>query len=417
MVGYVPTHFVTNWLYKHVSELSAKVAGISVGIVVTIICILLSPFFGILVGVGAVCGVYTGLPNTYAFVTKRAKQNKALLEYAAQRDGMWQENVIQQRINDVFMSFQRDWSEFNLDSMRQYMSPKFYRHMELMMTALWQMGRQNLVNGPMLLESSVIGAIDDRNNDKDQFTAYINGIANDVLVRREDKWPLYTDNSSFEEFWKFDRQPDPSGVGRDTWVLDGIGQATEETYLAVAPLQQFADMGRLLLPDQGQLFSKSRFGSSDINNHVIGMWGDLLVQMYTYIPLKNRDRADNYLIGQITLPKSYGGIIVKRKQNATRNIFGGLLNWSSTPSGYQKISMEWPDFNDRYTVYATDMDKVTSFELLNPAYMVKLYDQNLPISIEVVGNIVYFYALVVSTDSQYQEMLDILQGAFRELKM
>jgi hypothetical protein len=161
------------------------------------------------------------------------------------------------------------------------------------------------------------------------------------------------------------------------------------------------------------------FKNSDVNNHVIGNWNGLIVQLYTYIPQKRS--KDNYLIAQITLPKSYGGIIIKRKSDwKQRDIFSNFSIF--TPKGYRKITMEWPDFNKRYTVYATDMDKVTSFELLNPKFMADLYDKTLPVSIEVVDNVVYLYAPttglpVTGTQPRYKEMLEVLQAAFKELRM
>jgi hypothetical protein len=164
------------------------------------------------------------------------------------------------------------------------------------------------------------------------------------------------------------------------------------------------DWGWLLLPKRGQLFSKSSFVNSDINNHVIGQWNGIIVQLYTYRP--NKQTNVNYQIAQITLPKSYGGILIKRK---------GLLNFA--PSGYQKVSYEWPDFNKRYAVFATDADKVTSFELLNPKFMADLYDRDLKVEIEVVDNIVYLYSKVGLQENHYPDMLEILRQAFRELKL
>jgi hypothetical protein len=62
------------------------------------------------------------------------------------------------------------------------------------------------------------------------------------------------------------------------------------------------------------------------------------------------------------------------------------------------------------------MDKVTSFELLNPAFMAELYDMDLPINIEVVDNIVYFYARISQATTRYEDMLKVLQRSHRELK-
>lgn len=172
------------------------------------------------------------------------------------------------------------------------------------------------------------------------------------------------------------------------------------------------DWGWLLLPQRGQLFGNASFKNSDVNNHVIGEWNGHIVQLYTFIPAKSN--AENYLVAQIALPKSYGGIIIKRNK--------GRQWFSHAPRGYQTVSMEWPDFNKRYTVYATDVDQVTSFELLNPKFMADLYDKELPFNIEVVDNVVYMYApttkmLISGSQQRYAAALDVLQAAYKELYM
>jgi len=173
------------------------------------------------------------------------------------------------------------------------------------------------------------------------------------------------------------------------------------------------DWGWLLLPQRGQLFRHASFKESDVNNHVIGQWRGRIVQLYTYVPVHRA--AENYLVAQLTLPKSYGGIIIKRNS-------GWLGRGILSPQGYRRVSMEWPDFNKRYTVYATDVDEVTSFELLNPKFMADLYDQRLPFNIEVADNVVYLYAattgLTVSgSQARYAAGLDVLAAAFKELRL
>ena len=203
-------------------------------------------------------------------------------------------------------------------------------------------------------------------------------------------------------------------------MLEGIDQATEDSAQLVASMQQFAaqynmyfspDWGRLLLPTRGELFKRG-FEGADINNHVIGFWtGNLLVQLYTYVAeASSSDSAATYIIGQVNLPKSYGGILVERRDSR-------FLKRFRAPSGYKKVELEWGDFNKRYQVYATDENQVTSFELLNPSFMAWLYDQNIKVNIEVVDNIVYLYAKISTGEMRYVEMMDILQKSHKELKM
>ena len=147
---------------------------------------------------------------------------------------------------------------------------------------------------------------------------------------------------------------------------------------------------------------------ADINNHIIGQWQDLLIQLYTYAPTPG-DPAGYYLVGQINTPKDYLGVIVKSKKYETR------LKPDKT---YDKFEMEWPEFNERYEVYAASRDALPAFELLNPKFMEYLYDKNLNYNLEVVDNVIYIFANVSRiTENDYAELLEVLRLAHKELKM
>lgn len=80
--------------------------------------------------------------------------------------------------------------------------------------------------------------------------------------------------------------------------------------------------------------------------------------------------------------------------------------------------MEWPDFNNRYEVYASKRDALPAFELLNPKFMEYLYDKNLNYNLEVVDNVIYIFANVKNiTEADYAELLAVLEKAHKELKM
>jgi hypothetical protein len=409
-IGYLPVHYVTAWCYKRFSFAAAVLAGSIVGVVVTALFALTGSWLTLLVGGGAAAGVYGGLHNWLARAVGLARGNKKHLEAAASKDPAWHEPALKTRIAQVFTDFQQDWTTFNLEHIRGYVTDRYYQHVSLMLAALKIQGRQNIVGDPQLRSTQVV-TFDDRLDDtQDTFVALIDAKANDVLMDTQNNLAIYTDKSTFNEYWHFQRQG-------NQWYLDQISQATADPSLARRSLETFAqqndmyyslDWGWLLLPQRGQLFGQANFKNSDINNHVIGSWSGIVVQLYTYVPLKKQP-SNHYLIAQIALPKSYGGIIIKR-----RGAWGFL---SRAPRGYQKVSFEWPDFNKRYSVYTTDYDRLTSFELLNPKFMADLYDKNLGINIEVVDNIVYLYAKVNQAETRYADMLDILKQAFKELKL
>jgi hypothetical protein len=85
-----------------------------------------------------------------------------------------------------------------------------------------------------------------------------------------------------------------------------------------------------------------------------------------------------------------------------------------------------------YQVFATSPEQATSLELLNPKYMEQLAAVPFEINIEVVDNVVYLYAPISgllkkkpddavyqSGDmaQKYQTILQLLQAAFKEMKM
>lgn len=80
-----------------------------------------------------------------------------------------------------------------------------------------------------------------------------------------------------------------------------------------------------------------------------------------------------------------------------------------------KVTLEWNRFNRMFDVYAADIDKITSLELLHPAFMEKLANAPYRINLEIIGNDLYLY----TTDKRanYQDMLKILKEAFEEMKM
>lgn len=139
---------------------------------------------------------------------------------------------------------------------------------------------------------TIIDLQDSDDNTRDSFVASVTTSAHDQLIDVSTEETLFTDNSSFTEYWTFNRS------GND-WLLNGIAQSTADASTVNAQLVSLAatngyeyseDMGWLFIPKRGQLFGGAQFGTSDINNHIVGLYQDtLLVQIYTYV----RNPAEN----------------------------------------------------------------------------------------------------------------------------
>lgn len=397
------------------SKTGSKTAGVAVGMaagtVVSLLYLWGGTFAFIVAMISTVIGAFGGAwADKLGRFRKGSAAAQRSVQQAAASDAVWSPERLTEYAASIFGKFQRDWQQMNVQSIRTYTTKRYANHISLMLYALQQMGRTNQMSNIRIKEVIITSAHDDANDQQDRVSFGILAQANDQLIDTTSGDVLTATTEEFGEQWNFVRH-------ENTWLLDSIDQATEEESMLVRSLRQFAvdnrmyfspDWGNLLLPTRGQLF-KVGFKNADINNHIIGFWtGDLLVQLYTY-RTKEDESGDQYVVGQINLPKSYGGILVERR--------GKLLSRLKAPRGYNKVSLEWGDFNKRYQVYATDENQVTSFELLNPSFMAWLYDQDIKVNIEVVDNVVYLYAKLSANEQRYESMLEILKRSHKELKM
>jgi len=371
-------------------------------------CLLLGSL-GFLVAIGALAGMGAGLYNWFSKL-KRGKKATKKLQTAAQLDPAWDEPAILARTKELFDAYQKDWSARAWEKMAAYMTPRYYQHASLMVAALMQAKRINQVDTPWIKQSMIVDLDDQADNNSDTVKVGLTAQADDKLINELTGEVIYKDGSEFTEYWRLKRQG-------NTWLLDGIDQATAAEWKKDVELERFAlengffyslDYGWLLIPSRGQIFNTARFGTSDINNHIIGLYNEYLLQLYTYDPVPGS--AGSYLIAQTNVPKSYGNIVVRRKH---------LTNFIK-PRGLQKIAMEWGDFNKKYEVFASSAEGVTSFELLHPAFMVQLEALPFEVNIEVVDNVVYLYSNQ-PTDKvpsvRYRQMLDILREAYKQMRL
>ncbi len=408
--GYLPMHFVGSKLRKKIPIQIASIIGWILSIIYAFVLLNLG-FYGFMIGIAALVGMGAGLYNWFDKIVKIAGRASKKQELAFQKDGAWDKAKLEAVVRNVFDKYQNDWSHNNAESMKLYMTPKYYYHNQLMVQSLKQINRRNDMISPLINDLQIVDVVDMDDNSKDSFVMYINASANDNLYDTSTNEKLYEETGSFEEYWRFVR------IDNSNWLLDGIGQVTEDPYMRNNTIAAFAqshnycyslDWGSLLLPKRGQIFKSGSFKNSDINNHVIGIYNNTLIQIYNYNPNPKQSDGQDYLIAQVALPKTYGNIVVRKKR---------LLSYFGT-KGLTKISMEWGEFNKKYEVWASDMERATSFELLNPAFMVKLQELPFEVNIEVVDNIVYLYGTKIKSESaNYETMLLILQQAFKEMRM
>jgi hypothetical protein len=424
LAGYIPMHFVGAQLRKHFFKdywRAARIVGwavaglialISLGLIFVTGSFLLAFYVNVPIAIGALLGIAAGLNGWVGKAGQSAKIKNALA-VATSKDTVWNEANLLKYVEGIFYTFQKDWTSYDVASMQKYMTTNYYNHTSLMMYALKGAHRLNKVASPQLLSKVIIAAHDSDNNNEDSFEVAIQANADDQLYDDRTNALLFRDRSAFTEYWRFTRH-------ENSWLFDGIRQDTESAPTTTGQaVEQFAhqnglyysaDWGWLLLPADGYLFSHGKFGTSDINNHAIGFVNTVLTQLYTYTPNPNSQSmmgVDQYLIVQTNVPKTYGRILVRRRSK--------FINWPV--KGLTQVKMEWGEFNTMYDVFASDLERVTSFELLNPAFMANLRDLPFEVNIEVVDNVVYLFTKGSTNANIYASLYDIVLKAHKEMKL
>jgi len=411
-LGYIPMHAVGAVLQRvsaknKALKIAINIIGWIIAVIYAVIWMVIWRGFGFFVGMAALAGMAGGLYNLFAKL-KQSKQTQAELAAASANDTVWSEEKLVNHARQVFMQYQKDWSNLNIQAMQGYLTPYYYNHAALLAYTLKAMGRRDNMEDVKIQNAVILGVQNDTDDSRDAFTIGITAQANDQLINTVTDQEIFTDRKPFTEYWTFQR----SG---NTWLLGGISQATADPYALNDQVRTFAanngyyyslDMGWLFIPQHGQLFGEAKFGTSDINNHIVGMYNNqMLVQLYSYV--KNpQSSAKPYVIAQVNVPKQYGNIIVRRKKTFRMGI-----------RGLEKVETEWTQFNDKYEVFASSAEQATSFELLNPTYMEQLEALPFEVSIEVVDNVIYLYTdELTATLEIYEAMLDLVNKAFKELR-
>lgn len=421
-LGYYPSLYIGKFIKKHCSRMLEVVLGAVYATIVTIILLVLgllslrAGLHAIAIVIGVWCGWGSAFFGVWERIWKRAQKTEQDIAVASQTDQIWNKANMLEYAKNVFMQYQSDWSTFNINNMQKYLTSSYAQHNLLLLRVLRELGRTNRMSNIVITNALIMDMHDDIDNSRDSYTVAFEASAQDELIENATGKVLFKDKTTYIEQWTFVR----NGNG---WLLGRIDQETANIFSQQESLQQFAhtnsmfyslDMGWLFLPRRGVLFRTGKFGTSDINNHVVGTYNNHLVQLYTYdTSPASRGKVKPYIVAQVHLPKQYGGIVVQPDKGFFQRAIGG-----GAPNGYTKYEFEWTDFNKRYDVFATDADRLATFELLNPGFMAYLYDNDPQITIEVTDNIVYLYKSAdVVTEQHYTQMLNILLKAFKELKL
>ncbi|MCA9335059.1 hypothetical protein KC953_02860 [Candidatus Saccharibacteria bacterium] len=426
LIGYVPSYYagkiVKRLLPRKAELIVSSLTAATLSLLLLWISYKLrgSYTFMALIIIGIWAGWAAVFYDAWDKIKAKSIHAKQKLSIAASHDTTWTEDSLRKLAQDTFIRYQNDWTNFDIQSIQSYTTKRYSEHASVLLRILVEMRRKNVITNIDIVDSEFVEINDATNNREDSFKIAIKAKANDSIIdiSTDTEKELFTNNNEVIECWTFVRS-------ESTWLLDRIDQSTASVTLQDKSIEDFAqsrnmhysvDMGWLFFPGKGVFFSGGAFGVSDINNHTAGIFNGHLVQLYTYSHMAG---FPAYIVAQINLPKSYGGICVRQKKSS---FWTAGAPPQKPPKDYKQYTMEWGDFNKRYEVLATDPDRLALFELLNPGFMAYLYDANPKICIEVTDNIVYLYKSCAQQKQavpldEYEKMFTILEKAYKELKL
>ena len=70
---------------------------------------------------------------------------------AVQKDSAWDIEKLKTQVTNTFMQYQTDWNNNSGTAMQSYLTSDYLYHNQLMVLALKQLGRQNIVKTPLLM--------------------------------------------------------------------------------------------------------------------------------------------------------------------------------------------------------------------------------------------------------------------------
>jgi len=424
-IGYFIGFYVTKIIRKIVNEEKAKLFSLVAMGLITVIFILfimisgsfLATYLIALIIAGLWTGWYTQFHGIWDKLKNKIKKADVDLGKAQQADSSWDETKLHELCRATFMRYQDDWTRLDEAKLSEYITANYALKTSLLLQILRDLNRQNAVMNPEIIKIDTVEVHDNADNNQDSFTVLIEAKANDTLINLSTRETIFSDNNTFTEFWTFNRTG-------NNWLLDSIDQTTADQNNANQTLVQLAtqnsmyyslDMGWLFLPERGQVFKDGSFGVSDINNHIVGTINNILVQIYTYKAKPGKDGSIDYVIGQINVPKYYGNILVRPKISMFN--LAGATNKIKPPENSSQYEYEWTDFNKKFEVFATEGDRLASFELINPKFMEMMYEIDEALVLEVVDNNIYFRVSQKTNLDTYTKLMELLKQAHKELKL
>lgn len=336
-----------------------------------------------------------------------SKKNQKWLAEAATHGPLWQWEVLDRTVRETYARYTADLQSANVASMQTYMAPEMVERTKALITAMRQTGHHTVFTTQQIKttfpENQHDGDFEGPIYNTWEKVAMAIWVQADITVIQDATGEQLSHEST--DLWftlLFEQQG-------NAWVLLDLvpgfsiepGYDIERDWAKQLGMHFLDKVTMYVWPKTWQIFSNPSSGV-EVYECYAGWQNNRLLQMYWVTGTEEiKSREFEYFVGEVQIPRSYEGVIISPKK------------LQLTPAGYQRVEVEWAEFNQRYDMYARSGLAADVFEVLEPDVMTLLYDTVPDASIEIVGNILYVYyeGLLQSFSIEgYARMLKVLNA-------
>ena len=102
----------------------------------------------------AICILWVILEEKFRKYQKHKKDLKEQRKFdALDQNNTEQEKWAHEEATRIFIEYQKDWSDYNLESIKKYTTDRYFQHASLMLDAIDRMNRRNVVSNLKILRT------------------------------------------------------------------------------------------------------------------------------------------------------------------------------------------------------------------------------------------------------------------------
>ena len=152
LIGYFPSYYLGKLIKKLLPRTAELVVSATFAALCSIVLLILGitgGLFGTWFMILVIIGIWAGWGAAFFGIMERLKKRQAAarqaISTAALQDSAWNEESLLAHARQTFLQYQYDWSTFNTASIQTYTSPRYMAHSSLLLSALRELGRTNVM--------------------------------------------------------------------------------------------------------------------------------------------------------------------------------------------------------------------------------------------------------------------------------